>query len=230
MAAAAPARIRRHGLRTRILHGLNAAALLTLLVTGLAIGERLPDAVVEALGGHEALNDVHQWLGLAFAAAAALLTLLLARPALRLLRELGRMHLRHLAWALAFLRHSLSPARHAPPAHDGDLDPVERPVLAVLLLTTVLVAASGIYLYFLPPGPRWVFLVIIRMHIWGAWLLLAALALHVFAGLGVLPTHRGIARAMFGDGTLPLATARRLWPGWTRRQLEADTGKAPRHP
>lgn len=222
------ARIRRHGLRARLLHGLNAAAILVLLGTGLAIGDRFPEALVDLAGGHEALNDVHQWLGLAFAAAVLLAILVLARPAWRLLRELGRIRLRHLAWAVAFLRHLLRPSRHPAPAHEGDLDPAERLVLLVLVVASVLACLTGIWIYFSPAAPRWVFILMIRTHIWSAWVILGALAVHVLAGLGILPTHRGILRTMFGDGTLPTRTALRLWPAWTRREAAAQAATGER--
>jgi hypothetical protein len=92
-------------------------------------------------------------------------------------------------------------------------------VLSTLLCATTLVGTSGIYLFFLPNGPRWAFLLIIRTHIYGSWTMVAALFLHVFAGLGILRTHRGLLRTMFGDGTPPVRTARTLWPAWTNATL-----------
>ncbi|MCZ2104613.1 MAG: hypothetical protein LC137_09550 [Burkholderiales bacterium] len=78
-------------------------------------------------------------------------------------------------------------------------------------------------LYFAPAHWRWVFVVAVRAHALAGGVLMLALLVHAIAGLGVLPTHRGVARSMFGDGTVPLATARRLWPGWT-------TSRVARHP
>ncbi|WP_306582420.1 hypothetical protein [Dokdonella sp.] len=83
------------------------------------------------------------------------------------------------------------------------------------------------YLYVTPDWPRRMFIVAIRTHIYAAWALIVALAIHVAARLGLLPTHGGILRGMFGDGTLPLATARRLWPEWTRRTLARAAREAP---
>lgn len=211
-------RILRHGLRTRLLHAANALVVVALLASGLAIGDRLPEDWVEALGGHEPLSAFHEWLGLGFDVAAVLVLLFLARPAAKLLREFGRIGLRDLAWMACFLRHALAPSRHAAPAHDGDLDPAERIVLVILLLAIALLGLTGVYLYFAPPLPRQVFAWVMRTHIAAGWTAIGALAIHVFAGLGLLPTHRGLLNAMFGNGTLPLAAARRLWPAWVDRQ------------
>ncbi len=214
----AQARIQRHGVRARWLHGVNALALLILLATGFALAGSLPPRWVAWFGGHAAVNAAHRWLGLAFAIAAAALIGALQRATRGLLQHLAQARPRDPGWLAAWLRHTLAPRRYAPTPHDGYFDPLERVVLALLLLATVVTALSGVYLYFLPTAPLWVFVVTIRAHVYGAWVMLGALVIHGIAGSGILPTHRSIARSMFGDGTLPMATARGLWPGWTRRQ------------
>lgn len=62
--------------------------------------------------------------------------------------------------------------------------------------------------------------------------MMAALCLHVFAGLGILHTHKGLLSAMFGDGTVPIETARTLWPAWTQEKLHVikdDPHEPPLH-
>lgn len=215
-------RVQRHGLRARCLHGANAVVLPVLLATGLALGDWLPVSWVDVIGGHDAVDAVHRVLGLVFVGIAALSSAVLWRGTAWLVRELTRFRAGDGRWPLAWLRHALAPGRCAAPFHAGCFDPLERLVLTVLLAATVVVGTSGVYLYFLPPAPSWVFLVAIRAHVYAAWLLIAMLAVHVVAGLGVLPTHRGLARAMFGDGSVPVATARRLWPGWMRTRRDAS--------
>ncbi len=216
---AAGARIARHGALARVLHALNATIVLLLLFSGLALGDRLPEAWVDALGGHEAFSDLHEWLGLAFVVASALLIGALSRHSAALVRRLAEWRRGDLGWPLAFARHLLRSQRTDAPRHSGYFDPLERLVLIIVLATLVLAGLSGVYLYWSPDAPRWAFVVFIRSHIYAGWVLLGALGLHIFAGLGVLPTHRGILGVMFGDGSLPQATARRLWPGWTERKL-----------
>lgn len=210
-------RLPRHGLRARVLHALNALALLVLLASGLALGDWLPAPLVNAVGGHEAIDGVHQNLGLAFVGAAILASLCFWKSTGWLLRELTRRRRGELRWVWDYLRHLLAPRHHAAPDHAGYFDPLERHVLALLLLAVVITGMSGVYLWWLPPAPTWLFIVMIRAHVAAAWGTLALLAVHVTAGLGVLPSHRGIARSMFGDGSVPLATARRLWPAWAAR-------------
>lgn len=216
----ASATLLRHGLLTRWLHGLNAVLVLVLLVSGLALGDRFDERLVEWMGGHEAINELHQWLGLAFVAATIVLVLSMPRRVLRLLRDAASFSRHDGRWMFAFLRHYLQPRRHAPLFHDGRFDPAQRVVLLGLGVGLVLVAASGVVLYALPDMGREAFRLTIRTHIAGAWLLLACVVIHVVAGLGVLHTHRGLARAMFGDGRVRLALAQTLWPGWARRQCK----------
>lgn len=223
-------RVRRQTRVARILHGSNALVLAILLLSGFALAGNLPVGWVDGLGGHTGVNTVHRLLGLAFAIVGAVLVMLLRRRLAALGREILRVHSRDFGWPLRYIRALCSPGDHAALEHDGRFDPLQRAVLGLLLLATLVTAASGVYLYFLPGAPAWVFALAIRAHIYAAWLLLAAVAIHILAGLGLLPTHRGVLRAMFGDGTVPLATAARLWPGWTRRQTRGTTGKPGRDP
>lgn len=99
------------------------------------------------------------------------------------------------------------------------MHPAQRLILAATLLSTTLLTVTGGVLYLAPDGPRPLLAWMIRLHVAGAVALCAALAVHITVGSGLLPSHRGIARVMFGDGRVPVTLARRLWPGWTTRQL-----------
>lgn len=212
-----PARVRRHLPRARWVHGLAALGIVLLLVSGHALAEVLPVVVQRWLGGHAWVSSGHDLLGLAFALAAAGALLACHRRAAALLRELCRVGRGDGAWLWRFVRDPLG--RKAPaPWHGGRFDPLQRWVLAAMLALLLIATVSGVALYFMPPGWRWPFVIGIRAHILANEAFTILLLVHVLAGSGLLPTHRGIARSMFGDGTVPLATARRLWPGWTARQ------------
>lgn len=200
------------------MHGINALLILILLVSGLALGDRLDERFVEFVGGHERINDLHQWLGVAFAAAALVLTLLLPRRILRVARDALSFRRGDGRWMLRFAQHYLRPHRYPAPFHDGRFDPAQRIVLIGLIVGVGLVVASGIVLYTVPEMSRSAFRFTIRTHITGAWLLLGCVAVHVFAGLGLPHTHRGLPRAMFGDGRVTRSLAETLWPGWAQRQ------------
>lgn len=224
--APAAARVRRHGLGARALHAAAALLIVLLLASGFALADALPARMVALLGGHGVAEAAHNALGLAFAAAVAIAASARGRAAAAWVRELLRLRRADAGWSIAFSARLLHLRRRPVPPHAGRLDPLQRLVLLVLAAAVLVAAASGVYLYWLPPAPRWLFILVIRAHVYVEWALLAALALHVFAGLGVLPTHRGITRSMFGDGTVPLATAERLWPEWTRQQIPARPAAA----
>lgn len=210
--------LKRNGLLTRWLHGTNALTVLILLFTGLALGDRFGDGLVELSGGHELINDVHQWLGTGYTVAAAVLALVFARKTAGLLRDMAVFRRTDWAWMPAFARHYFRPGHHAPPFHEGRFDPAQRLVFIGLTVSLVLVAASGIVLFAFVDMSRAVFMWTIRTHIAAAWLLIISTILHVLAGLGLPRTHRGLVRAMFGDGRVRLGLAQTLWPGWVRGQ------------
>lgn len=214
-----PERIQRHGSAVRVAHGVNAVAVIALIATGLALGDQLPAALVVTLGGHALVNEIHRLGGVAFTIVSLLAIGLFHSPTLDLMRDLVSFRQEECRWPQAFLKCILSPAHGHTAFHNGRFDPAQRLILLLLLCSTALVAATGVYLYILPAAPQWVFLVAIRIHIYGAWIAIIALCLHAFAGLGVLHTHRGLPGAMFGDGTVPMQTALSLWPGWTQKKL-----------
>lgn len=217
MKAAAPSRVLRHTLAARLGHGAAAFSVALLLLTGYALAEVLPQQVTGWLGGHAVVSGVHDVWGLGFAAAAVVLLATRWRASCRWLGRLCRVRRQDFIWLRDFLR-NLSGAHEPGAWHAERLDPLQRWVLALVLVMLSVMTVSGLCLYLAPPEWRWVFVVAVRAHIYANEVLLAALAVHVLAGLGILPTHRGIWRSMFGDGAVPLATARRLWPGWTAGQ------------
>ncbi|HEX7325024.1 MAG TPA: cytochrome b/b6 domain-containing protein [Rhodanobacteraceae bacterium] len=215
------ATLQRHGLGARILHGINALAILVLLVTGFAVSGDLPDGVSALFGGHVSANDAHRWLGLALSIGLLLLALVCARRVVRLLGDVARFRWREWRWYVGFASLLARPARRSAPFHAGRFDPAQRVVFACIVAAALVLCATGVYLFWSPPLPVSLMGPMIRAHIVAAWVLIAALCLHVVAGSGVLPTHRHLLGAMFGNGRVPIALARRLWPGWAQRHDDA---------
>ncbi|WP_417276769.1 cytochrome b/b6 domain-containing protein [Castellaniella sp.] len=225
-----PERIQRHGSAVRVAHGVNAVVVIALIATGLALGDQLPAALVATLGGHALVNEIHRLGGVTFATILLLAIGLFHSSTRSLIRDLVYFRRGERRWPQAFLKCILSPAHRRTAFHNGRFDPAQRLILLLLACSTALITATGVYLYILPAAPQWVFLVAIRIHIYGAWVAIIALCLHAFAGLGVLHTHRGLLGAMFGDGTVPMQTARTLWPDWTQKKLHDLKGGNPHGP
>lgn len=215
-------RVRRHGLTARLAHGLNALAIVVLLVTGLALGDWFAPRAVALLGGHVAINGAHQYLGLAVVAALLLVACAWPRRTARLIAALRPLRRGDAGWLVSFARFWWRPTRYVAPFHDGRFDPAERVVLSLLIVALAVDGVSGVYLYVLPNWGRVAFVWAIRSHVIAAWVLLVLVGVHATVGLGVLATHRGITRAMFGDGTVSVSLARGLWPGWAARQAPVD--------
>ncbi len=215
----------RHGRRTRIAHGLHALVLITLIFTGLALGDVLPVRIVGWLGGHVLVNATHRQLGLALVLALVLLGAWAWRAVRMLLRDVMHFQRRDLHWPMGFARFFLWPRRQPAPFHDGRFDPAQRVAFVIILLALAVTAASGIYIYAGPPFGRMALAWAIRMHIAAAWTLMVGVGVHILAGSGLLWTHRGLLRTMFADGRVELAVARALWPAWAQRQAEAEAAR-----
>lgn len=209
--------LQRHGLAVRVLHAINAVAIVVLLVTGFAVSGSLPDGVSALFGGHVSANDAHRWLGLALSIALVLLVVACLRRVLSLLGDVLYCRWREWRWYTGFAIFLLRPSRGVAPFHAGRFDPAQRVVFACIVAATVVLCATGVYLFWSPPLPVALMGPMIRAHIAAAWVLIVALCVHVFAGSGALPTHRGLAGAMFGSGRVSVRLARNLWPGWARR-------------
>lgn len=209
------ASLMRHGLGTRVLHAINALAVLVLIVTGLALGDVIPGGIAALLGGHLGLNVTHRLLGVAFSLALVLLAVLAPRKVARLIRNVCHMRRDDWRWPFRFGVFLMAPTKHAAPYHDGRFDPAQRIVFGGILVTLAVAAASGVYLYFwtpIFPLGQLSMAYAVRIHIAAAWLLIACLVPHIIAGSGLLWTHRGISAAMFGDGKVPVRLAQDLWP------------------
>ena len=194
------------------------------IISGLGIHETLTAGAIHILGGHVLLVTSHRWLGYALG-VVLLLTLIFRRHRLRaFLRAILSFHRSDVAWLPALVRSLVHPRRATLPWHDGRFDPIQRLVFLILVGSLTLLVITGVAINFIDArSARMVFAWTLRIHLATAWVFIAAASVHIFAGIGLLPTHRGVTRAMFGDGHVKVELSRRLWPGWTDRQLEGTT-------
>lgn len=217
----------RHGKGVRLAHLGFSVLIGVMVVSGLGVGEYLPAQMATALGGHVLLVTLHHLLG----HALELLLLIAVYFGWERLREwfsaVVRFERFELGWPLAFLRFMLHPRRSRPPWHNGRFDPVQRVTFLVLGSSLLVVVVTGLAFNFVPSNARLLFAWTLRIHIVAAVALIISVCMHVFAGSGVLPSHRGVARAMFGDGRVRIAVGTRLWPGWTARQPPSTASREP---
>lgn len=218
-------RLHRHHFPVRFAHLVLVVVVIIQTLSGLGFGEHLPRAVIDWLG-HSRIAALHYWLGHAFAVAAAALFFAYSDRVANLISGLRRFRASDLAWPVAFLRMSLSTRRYPPPWHEGRFDPIERLVLLAIGGSLGMLAITGAVIDVAPSSARQVVAWGIRVHAMSGVALIVAIGLHMIAGSGLLPTHRGIARSMFGNGTVSVTLAERLWPGWTRRNVMNDAARA----
>ena len=212
----------RHSGGVRLAHLLLVIVTGWLILSGLGIHESLSARLIHILGGHVLLVGSHRWLGYALGAALLLGLILLHRRVCKFLGAILSFDRSDVAWLPGLLRSLLRRRADALPWHEGRFDPAQRLVFLILISALVLLVVTGVAINFIPArSARMVFAWTLRTHLASAWVLIGAVSLHVFAGLGVLRTHRGVTRAMFGDGRVKVELGRRLWPGWTDQQLAA---------
>lgn len=215
--------IRRHSGGVRLAHVTLAVAVGWLILSGLGIHENLPAWAIHTLGGHVLLVTSHRWLGYVLAAALLLALIFLRHRVRRFLGAIVSFHRADAAWLPGLLRSFVHVRDGRLPWHAGRFDPLQRLAFLILIGSLVLLIGTGIAVNFIPASSaRMAFVWTLRTHLTTAWVFITVVGVHVFAGLGILPTHRGVIRAMFGDGRVTLKLSRRLWPGWTQRQLESN--------
>jgi formate dehydrogenase subunit gamma len=104
--------------------------------------------------------------------------------------------------------------------HEGHFDPGQRLANLAIVGLLGLLIASGIGLVFVHVGP--LFGVLAAVHRLATIGFTVVIAGHIVIALGILPGYRGVWRSMHLGGRLPLATARRIWPGWTERTIASS--------
>jgi cytochrome b subunit of formate dehydrogenase len=216
--------IERDGRRARRFHTATYLLTLALLLTGWWIalgGEGNPSPLARAFG----VGDVtlHVWAGRALALLALVPLILGRRGIATFLRETFRRDPGDARW---WARWPLGALAGRFGRHEGRFDPGQRIANVVLVGGLLVLTISGLWLTTVHGGPTFVWLN--RVHTWTALVLTFAIAGHLVVALGVLPGYRGVWRAMHLRGRVPETTARRIWPGWTERELRAaTTGSSP---
>lgn len=222
--------LQRHGPTARRAHLALAVAVAATIVTGLALGGLLPTGPVDALGGHDRMAAWHNWLGLGLVGCLLAAPVLAPAPLRRLAADMVFYRRGEARWWRPFVWFLLRPSRRPPAHHHGRFDPGQRLLFLLMWSSVAVLAVTGGALMLAPRSARSVFALALHIHIAAAWVVMATAFLHALTGSGLLRSHRGVARAMFGDGRVSVSLARQLWPEWTpealAEQVEADAGPA----
>jgi formate dehydrogenase subunit gamma len=105
--------------------------------------------------------------------------------------------------------------------HEGHFDPGQRIANIAIVALLVVLVASGVSLVIVDAGPA--FAIANLVHRLATIAFTVVIVGHIVVAAGILPGYRGAWRSMHLGGLLRLDTARRLWPGWTERQLAGET-------
>lgn len=188
---------------------------LVVLATGwwLLVGrEGDPSPIARLSGIPDA--QIHTWLGWALLVIALLPLPFAMRGVLRFVRETLRYDRGDMRW-LFHLPAGMVTGRF--PRHEGHFDPGQRIANVAIVVLLVALVASGVGLVLVHVGP--LFAVLATMHRLATIAFTIVIVGHIVVAMGILPGYRGVWRSMHLGGRLRLDTARRLWPGWTKRQV-----------
>lgn len=215
-------RLLRNAAPARRLH--TAMYLLTafLLLSGVAVtGEGIRE-LERLLGGHVAAAAGHRWVGLALIAGAAAVVAARPRSVARFLVESLRFRRVEARWFLTWPAFLLRPDRHTPARHEGHFDPGQRVLNSVVVGAFLVLAATGVVMTVPRLVVPAVFGLSLRLHRSATWVLAASVAGHLLVATGMLPSYRGVWRAMHRGGTVPGDLARKLWPRWAEEAERAE--------
>jgi len=207
--------IERYRRSTRRYHTAVYTTALLLLATGwwlLAGREGTPSPLALVTGVPDV--QLHVWFGWALLLVVVLPLPIALRGVATFVRETVRVDPGDHAW---LVRWPIAIATGRFPRHEGHFDPGQRLAnLAIVALLAALIL-TGVALVFVKVGPAFAFLA--AVHRLATLAFTVVIGGHVIVALGVLPGYRGVWRSMHLGGRLRLDTARRLWPGWTDREV-----------
>jgi cytochrome b subunit of formate dehydrogenase len=198
----------------RFLHAAVYILTFVLLYTGwwlLSGHEGRPSALARAFDVPDVL--LHQRVGWVLLAVVAFAVIVGVRGTITFVRETVRFRRSDLRWLARWPRAAFD-GRFPP--HDGHFDPGQRLLNVLVVATLAVLAATGIGLLRVHGGPDFVWL--LRAHKLAIYALVAIVVGHMVVASGILPGYRGVWRSMHLGGRVPHRVARRLWPGWARRQ------------
>jgi cytochrome b subunit of formate dehydrogenase len=205
-------RLRRNGRRARLLHTAVYLLTLVLLFTGwwlFAGGEGKPSPLARVFRAPD--TQLHVWFGWGLG-VLALPLLIWWREAVSFIRETFRFDPGDGRWWLQWPP-GMFTGRLA--RHEGHFDPGQRVANVVMVGGLLILTATGIGMNLLHGGPLFAWLNTI--HRWTTFVITPVLAGHVLVAIGILPSYRGVWRAMHFGGRVSEETALRLWPAWTER-------------
>jgi cytochrome b subunit of formate dehydrogenase len=210
--------LERYSKRARWFHAAVYLPTLALLLTGwwiLAGGEGHPSPLARVLEIGD--TRLHVWFGRALAVVVLIPLAIGWKGVATFVRETFRRDPGDGRWWARWPAGVLS-GRFA--RHEGHFDPGQRVANVAIVASLAVLTTTGIALTTLHGGA--VFATMAKIHRWTTFVVTPVVAGHLLVAFGVLPGYRGVWRAMHLGGRVPLATARRVWPGWTERSVEAE--------
>jgi len=213
-------RIERYPRSARRFHTAIYVVTLLLLATGwwlLAGREGQPSPIAQLTGIPDA--RLHVWLGWLLVIVALAPLPFALRGIGTFVRETARFDRGDAGW-LVRLPVAAFTGRFR--RHEGHFDPGQRLANVAIVGLLIALVVSGVGLVLVHSGP--LFAALNFVHRVSTIAFTVVIVGHIIVAAGILPGYRGAWRSMHVGGRLSLDTARRLWPGWTERQMAEARG------
>ena len=213
--------VERYSRPARWFHAAIYLTVLVLMGTGwwLTLGhEGQPSPLSRVTGLPD--TQLHVWAGWVMTAIVVAGLLLGVRSAITFTVESLRFSRGDVGWLRSWPRAALT-GRFL--YHDGHFDPGQRIANLVIAVLLAILVLTGVLMAQLHGGP--LFAVLVWVHRWATYVVTPVILGHILIAVGVLPGYRGVWRSMHLGGRLPVAVARRLWPGWLHRVESARSAR-----
>jgi len=210
--------IQRHSLLKRVIHGFHAVAFLTLIVTGAIV---FVPAIGVAFGSQavQVVRFLHRVFAVVFIVAPLVGIAVAPQGFAHLMKNLtSRWDADDKEFMRLFPKYLFAPKTTKMPKQH-EVKSGQRLADGAVILTALLIAASGVVLWTKGFGSADAFWVALLVHDAAFILLLVVVPAHIYLGSGLFQPYRGLARLMFGDGRVSEEAALYHWGHWAEDEL-----------
>lgn len=208
-------RIQRQSSSARFIHWVHTISCLLLFYTGLALYVPALNGMSVVFGGLQNSRLVHHYSGFVFVTVPIVMILANWGGFTHFMKEMftwdGKDDTEFMKKFPVYLFNAKT---ELPP--QGKLKSGQKFADWFILASALLIAISGIIMYFDATFSRILVQWMHPLHELSMIVLGVFLLMHIYMGAGIFEPYRGMARAMFGDGTVSTGQAEYHWKKWAK--------------
>jgi len=208
-------RIKRQSGTARFIHWVHTISCLLLFYTGLALYIPALNGIAVIFGGLQNSRLVHHYSGFIFVGVPIVMALGNWKGFVNFMKEVFTWEGKDdTDWFKKFPTYLFNAKTKLPP--QGRLKSGQKFADWFILGGSLLIALSGIIMYFDTAFPRVLVQWMYPLHELSMIVLGVFLLIHIYMGAGIFQPYRGMWRAMFWDGTVSDKEAEYHWSKWAK--------------